>query len=152
MRDDWDDPFFNRRPPWEWEDLGVNVTGATSAEEALKKAGLDWEVAVERVFVEHGGKALESRYMATVRIDAGAVLGIVSESMCRCKIKRHSSGPILCWGNNPSRSSTLAKLMVGASSGFLQNCRSQNSFSVATWRAISFLSTGMMGAVLLGSA
>lgn len=66
--------FSNRETPW--HGLGVVVEEALTSEEALKHAGLDWEVIPKPIFVD-GAKV--SGYIANVRSDNNRVLGIVSD-------------------------------------------------------------------------
>jgi phage/plasmid-related protein TIGR03299 len=59
-----------------WHGLGKVVEEAPNSEEAIKLAGLDWEVHQHPVFVD--GKQIPN-YIANVRSDNGKVLGIVTE-------------------------------------------------------------------------
>lgn len=65
--------FSVREAPW--YGLGTVVQEAPTSEEALKLAGLDWEVIQQPVVVE--GRVVPG-YKANVRSTDGAVLGIVS--------------------------------------------------------------------------
>ncbi len=64
--------FFNREKPW--HGLGVRVESALTSEEALCKAGLDWEVFQEPIYVN--GEMVDG-YKANVRNSDRKVLGIV---------------------------------------------------------------------------
>lgn len=59
-----------------WHGLGTPVQKALSSEEALKEAGLDWEVEKRPVFDEKGIQI--PRYFRTVRNSDNSTLGIVS--------------------------------------------------------------------------
>ncbi len=61
-----------------WMGAGMPLIGVGSAREALVRAGLDWEVGQEPLFME-GGKPVGG-FRAVVRRDSGAPLGIVSTS------------------------------------------------------------------------
>lgn len=61
-----------------WHGLGVSVEGEQKAVEAIKLAGLDWEVDQQPVFL--GGKAEPvGGYRAVIRRDTGDVLNILSD-------------------------------------------------------------------------
>jgi phage/plasmid-like protein (TIGR03299 family) len=66
--------FYVRETPW--HGLGVRVEEALTSEEAIVKAGLDWEVINQPVFVN--GSAVPN-YVANVRNSDGTILGIVSD-------------------------------------------------------------------------
>ena len=65
--------FYVREKPW--HKLGVRVEEALTAEEALEKAGLNWDVNPMPVFDSHGREILG--YSANVRSSDESVLGIV---------------------------------------------------------------------------
>ena len=65
--------FYVREKPW--HKLGVRVEEALTAEEALEKAGLNWDVNPMPVFDSHGRKI--PGYSANVRSSDESVLGIV---------------------------------------------------------------------------
>lgn len=67
--------FYNRTTPW--HDLGTRVDHALSSEEALKMAGLDWEVLQQEIYTEDD--CLISGYYANVRDHDDKVLGVVSD-------------------------------------------------------------------------
>jgi len=67
--------FSVREVPW--HGLGKVVEEAPYSKEAIKLAGLDWEVNQEPVFV--GERRQESGYLANTRKDNGYVLGIVTK-------------------------------------------------------------------------
>jgi phage/plasmid-like protein (TIGR03299 family) len=60
-----------------WHGLGVEVTEAQTSEEAIIKAGLNWEVEKRPVYLEGGVKI--PGYYATVRISDSKPLGVVGE-------------------------------------------------------------------------
>jgi len=60
-----------------WHGLGTRLENAATSAEAIKAAGLDWNVTKQPLFLE-GGMQLE-RALATVREDTGAVLGVVGK-------------------------------------------------------------------------
>lgn len=69
----------SRRTPWAM--LGSNVSGTMTAQEALAKGGLDWDVELRSIFVSLPGdkrKMIKDR-KASVRSDNQAVMGIVSD-------------------------------------------------------------------------
>ena len=66
--------FSTRVAPW--HGLGNVVQDAPNSEEALKLAGLDWEVTPSDVVVNG---LIVPNYKANVRSDNGKVLGIVSD-------------------------------------------------------------------------
>lgn len=61
-----------------WAGAGMPLTGVASAREALARAGLDWEVGQEPLFLD-GGSPVPG-FRAVVRRDTGATLGVVSPS------------------------------------------------------------------------
>lgn len=65
--------IVERHVPW-WN-LGTNVVGASSSQEALNIAGLDWKVESKNLYVDN---LLVPNYKANVKSDDGKVLGIVS--------------------------------------------------------------------------
>jgi len=69
--------YFGSRP---WHGLGTEVLQLMTAEEALEKAGLDWEVEKRKVFFEVDGKNVHipNKY-ATVRTSDNYPLGIVGD-------------------------------------------------------------------------
>jgi len=69
------DMFSVREVPW--HGLGVIVQDAPNSREAIKLAGLDWQVVQENVCREDGRKV--EPYLFNVRQDTGKVLGIVSK-------------------------------------------------------------------------
>lgn len=66
--------FYVRETPW--HGLGIRVEEAPTSEEALRLAGLDWNVVSTPVYQENG--LLISGYKANVRDKDNSVLGIVS--------------------------------------------------------------------------
>lgn len=66
--------FFVRNVPW--HGLGRRVENAPSSEEALKLAGLDWEVIQKPVFTEDWKKIPD--FYANVRSSDHSVLGVVT--------------------------------------------------------------------------
>ena len=67
--------FYTREKPW--HGLGVRVEEAPTSTDALRLAGLDWEVAQEPIFTE-GGDAIDG-YKVNVRDSDRKVLGVVSD-------------------------------------------------------------------------
>jgi len=59
-----------------WTPCGLDITGATSIEEALKKAELDFDVQKKNIYDEYGNAIPE--WYRNVRSDNNSVLGIVS--------------------------------------------------------------------------
>ena len=66
--------FFTKRRIF--DGIGVNVEGALTSEEAIKKAGLDWEVVQRKLYTEDGMRV--NNVMANVRDSDQRVMGIVS--------------------------------------------------------------------------
>ncbi len=67
--------MYVREKPW--HGLGTEVTEAPTSADALRFAGLDWQVNQEPVFNSRGG--IVKGYKANVRDSDGSVLGIVSD-------------------------------------------------------------------------
>lgn len=68
--------MYVREKPW--HGLGTEVSEAPTSSDALRLAGLDWEVQQKNIQV-CGGSKIEN-YKANVRSTDGAVLGVVSDS------------------------------------------------------------------------
>ena len=68
--------MYVREKPW--HGLGTEVSEAPTSADALRLAGLDWEVQQKNIQV-CGGSKIEN-YKANVRSTDGAVLGVVSDS------------------------------------------------------------------------
>lgn len=68
--------FYTREKPW--HGLGVCVQEAPASEEALRLAGLDWEVQQKPVYVR-GGNGFIPGYKANVRSTDQKVLGVVTD-------------------------------------------------------------------------
>lgn len=68
--------MYVREKPW--HGLGVEVSEAPTSADALRLAGLNWEVQQKNIQV-CGGSKIEN-YKANVRSTDGAVLGVVSDS------------------------------------------------------------------------
>lgn len=68
--------MYVREKPW--HGLGVEVAEAPTSADALRLAGLDWEVQQKNIQI-CGGSKIEN-YKANVRSTDGAVLGVVSDS------------------------------------------------------------------------
>lgn len=66
--------MYVREKPW--HGLGTRVENAVNSKEALKLAGLDWEVIKEPVY-NSGGQKIKN-YHANTRATDGSILGIVS--------------------------------------------------------------------------
>ena len=67
--------FYVREKPW--HGLGIEVKEALNSADALKMAGLDWQVVQKNIQVCGGGKI--ANYKANVRSTDGEVLGVVSD-------------------------------------------------------------------------
>ena len=67
--------FYTREKPW--HGLGVRVEEAPTSADALRLAGLDWEVAQEPIFTEAGDAI--AGYKVNVRDRDRKVLGVVSD-------------------------------------------------------------------------
>lgn len=67
--------FYTREKPW--HGLGVRVEEAPTSADALRLAGLDWEVAQEPIFTEAGDDI--AGYKVNVRNRDRKVLGVVSD-------------------------------------------------------------------------
>ena len=67
--------FYTREKPW--HGLGVRVEEAPTSADALRLAGLDWEVAQEPIFTEAGDAI--AGYKVNVRDGDRKVLGVVSD-------------------------------------------------------------------------
>ena len=67
--------FYTREKPW--HGLGTRVEEAPSSADALRLAGLDWQVVQQPIYTE--GKEPISGYKANVRDSDRKVLGVVSE-------------------------------------------------------------------------
>lgn len=65
--------MYDRKTPW--NGLGTNVTEAANSAQALRAAGLDWEVVSQPVY--DGNQREIPGYKANVRETDGAILGIV---------------------------------------------------------------------------
>lgn len=70
--------FYTREKPW--HGLGVRVEEALTSEEALEKAGLNWEVDQSEVLTSDG--VVIPNYKANIRSTDKAVLGVVSDRYC----------------------------------------------------------------------
>lgn len=67
--------FYTREKPW--HGLGVKVEEAPTSADALKLAGLDWEVLQEAIYTDAGDRI--SGYKANVRSTDRRVLGVVTD-------------------------------------------------------------------------
>ena len=67
--------FYTREKPW--HGLGVRVEEAPASADALRMAGLDWEVLQEAIYTNAGDKI--SGYKANVRSTDRKVLGVVTD-------------------------------------------------------------------------
>lgn len=67
--------FYVRETPW--HGLGTKVSEAPASADAIRLAGLDWEVLQEPVFTERGGRI--PGFYANVRDTDRKVLGVVTE-------------------------------------------------------------------------
>ena len=114
--------MYVREKPW--HGLGTRVEEAPNSADALRMAGLDWNV-VQRNIQVCGGAKIQN-YKANVRDSDGAVLGVVSE---RYKIVQNAEA---------------------VSSGCWRNCQRRRSLGTRPSR-IFVLPTPTMGAVRFGS-
>jgi phage/plasmid-like protein (TIGR03299 family) len=67
--------FYTRETPW--HGLGVRVEEAPASADALRMAGLDWEVLQESIFTDAGDQI--AGYKANVRSTDKKVLGVVTD-------------------------------------------------------------------------
>ncbi len=67
--------FYTREKPW--HGLGTKVEKAPESAEALKMAGLDWQVLQEPIYTDAGDKI--SGYKANIRSTDRKVLGVVTD-------------------------------------------------------------------------
>lgn len=67
--------FYTREKPW--HGLGTRVEVAPTSADALKMAGLDWEVRQESIYTDAGDKI--AGYKANVRSTDKKVLGVVTD-------------------------------------------------------------------------
>ena len=67
--------FYTREKPW--HGLGVKVEEAPASKDALRLAGLDWEVLQESIYTDTGDKI--AGYKANVRSTDRRVLGVVTD-------------------------------------------------------------------------
>ena len=67
--------FYTREKPW--HGLGTRVEVAPTSADALKMAGLDWEVLQEAIYTDAGDKI--AGYKANVRSTDKKVLGVVTD-------------------------------------------------------------------------
>ena len=101
--------MYVREKPW--HGLGVEVSEAPNSEDALRFAGLDWNVRQENVFNSRGG--VIKGFKANVRDSDDSVLGVVGD---RYKVVQNRDAlpalyfrpfpPILSWGR-PLRNRSL---------------------------------------------
>ena len=66
--------FYVRKAPW--HGLGTKVEDAPTSEEALKLAGLNWDVWQEKIYTGDG--IVVNDYYANIRSSDHKVLGVVS--------------------------------------------------------------------------
>ena len=96
--------MYVREKPW--HGLGVEVSEAPNSEDALRFAGLDWNVRQENVFNSRGG--VIRGFKANVRDSDDSVLGVVGD---RYKVVQNRDAlpalssrhcpPIQSWGRPP---------------------------------------------------
>lgn len=67
--------FYTREKPW--HGLGTRVEEAPASADALRLAGLDWQVIQEPIFTDKG--EIITGYKANVRDSDRKVLGVVSD-------------------------------------------------------------------------
>ena len=80
--------FYVREKPW--HGLGTCVEEAPTSADALRLAGLDWEVKQRNIQV-CGGAKIEN-FKANVRSSDGAVLGVVHDPSVRAQIQGADPG------------------------------------------------------------
>ena len=69
--------FYVRTAPW--HGLGTRVIEAPASKDALKLAGLDWQVVQEPIYTGADKKEIIECYKATVRDSDRSVLGVVTD-------------------------------------------------------------------------
>lgn len=83
--------YAGREKPW--HGLGTQVEEAPTSADALRLAGLDWTVQRKPIQV-CGGRKVDN-FFANVRSSDGAVLGVVSDGIRWCRMRRHLRSPTL---------------------------------------------------------
>ena len=78
--------FDARRTPW--DGLGKRIAGAVTSRDAIRLAGLDWNVVPTDIISEATGLKIPG-YKANVRDIDNKTLGIVTERYKLCRMKRH---------------------------------------------------------------
>jgi len=91
--------WFGDRP---WHGLGVEVLEMQTSEEALVKAGLDWEVQKKKLFIsgngDDSGPFLEvDGNFAIVRKTDEKTLGVVDPDTFHFRTGTHSNGLMISW-------------------------------------------------------
>ena len=71
-------------PDAPWQNVGHSLEGAVTWEEAVEKAGLNWEVAMKDVFIQRtdGGYHKVPGRFACTRRDTGQVFGVFGKQYC----------------------------------------------------------------------
>lgn len=97
--------MYVREKPW--HGLGVEVSEAPNSEDALRFAGLDWNVRQENVFNSRGG--VIKGFKANVRDSDDSVLGMVGD---RYKVVQNRNAlPALCFQPFPPIQSWVRPLL-----------------------------------------
>lgn len=62
-----------------WHGIGTVIEGTASSEDAIRLAGLDWEVKQEPIFLQNGNQLNNLSVFANVRQDKGTAVGLTSD-------------------------------------------------------------------------
>src|SRR5262249_15253692 len=68
-----------------WHSLGVTIQGMATSAEAVKLAGLDWQVCQAIAYGDVNGEKIDSGSRINWRSDTGAVLGTVGSEYTVCQ-------------------------------------------------------------------
>ncbi len=137
--------FYTREKPW--HGLGVRVEEAPTSADALRLAGLDWEVAQEPIFTE-GGDAIAG-YKVNVRDSDRKVLGVVSDRYKIIQNREAFSFTDALLGNGV-RYETAGSLQEGNGCGFWQGCRGSTLLPGSAFPLIWYSATPTTGAAPCG--
>lgn len=77
MSHEFETGFFVREPAW--HGLGIVIQEAPNSEEAIKMAGLDWEVKQGKAFMQLGESFVPTDNLFNYRTSDNAVLGVVKD-------------------------------------------------------------------------
>ena len=134
--------FYTREKPW--HGLGTRVEEAPASADALRLAGLDWQVLQEPIFTDQG--EVITGYKANVRDSDRRVLGVVSDVIELSRIRRHSHSRTHCSeAACVTRQQALCRMEEGY--GFLHGFQGNISFPVKESRPILYFRIRMMEAV-----